>query len=70
MTLTLTVDNMHCEACVRRVTTVIQKKGADITVAVDLSASTVKVDGAPDAKAVVAALETAGYPVKAIQEAR
>lgn len=70
MTLTLSVQNMHCEACARRVTTVVQKKHPGAQVKVDLAADTVSIEGGVDAQAVVAALEDAGYPVKAIHEAR
>lgn len=70
MTLTLSVKNMHCEACARRVTTVIQKKQPAARVNVDLGAERVTVDGEVDAQTVVAALETAGYPVSHVNEAR
>ncbi len=70
MTLTLDVKNMHCEACAKRVRNVIAKKDPEAEVEVDLGAGKVAVRGGADVQTLVAALETAGYPVASVNDAR
>jgi copper chaperone len=59
---TLKVENIHCESCAKRVTTVIGKVAPDAAVTVDVPTGAVTVAGAADMPAVVAALDKAGYP--------
>lgn len=68
--LNLSVENMHCEACARRVTILIQRESPEAGVKVAISDKRVTVDGQVDTEALVAALAAAGYPVTAINETR
>ncbi|ORE88130.1 heavy metal translocating P-type ATPase [Aurantimonas sp. 22II-16-19i] len=62
--LTIAIEGMSCASCVRRVETALQRVEGVTAATVNLARATATVDfaGAPDAPAVVAALETAGYP--------
>lgn len=60
------IDSMTCGGCVRSVTKVIQALDAAAQVTADIPAHTVQVQTAATQAAVVAALEEAGYPAKAL----
>lgn len=57
-----TVQDMHCGACVRRITAAIQAVDADARVACDVAARQVQVSGGQAGAAVLAeAIRSAGY---------
>jgi copper chaperone len=58
------VEGMTCEHCVRAVTAAVSALPGVGGVTVDLTAGRVRVEGAPDAAAVKAAIEEEGYTVK------
>ncbi len=56
--ITLSIDGMHCGACVKRVTQTLQRVPETEVEEVRIGAARVQ---SPDAAAVVAALAKAGY---------
>lgn len=62
---TFSVTGMSCGHCVSAVTRAVQQVDAGANVQVDLDKQTVAVTGGASADAVKAAIEQAGYPVKA-----
>jgi copper chaperone CopZ len=56
--ITLSIDGMHCGACVKRVTQALQRVPETEVEEVRIGAARVK---SPDSAAVVAALSKAGY---------
>jgi copper chaperone len=60
------LDNIHCEACARRVTKAVAKVDANAAVEVDVGRGAVRVGNASASRAALAeALAAAGYPAKA-----
>ena len=62
-TTTWTVTGMTCEHCVASVTEEVGEVAGVDSLDVDLAAGRLTVSGQPDAAAVVAAVEEAGYAV-------
>ncbi len=62
MVQTLKIENMHCGACVRRVTMALKKIPGTAVEEVQIGAARVKTEAAPEV--VVAALAKAGYPAQ------
>lgn len=62
---TFSVTGMSCGHCVSAVTRAVQQVDAGANVHVDLDKQTVAVTSGASADAVKAAIEQAGYPVKA-----
>ncbi len=62
---TFSVTGMSCGHCVSAVTRAVQQVDAGANVQVDLDKQTVAVTSGASADAVKAAIEQAGYPVKA-----
>jgi len=62
---TFSVTGMSCGHCVSAVTRAVQQVDAGANVQVDLDKQTVAVISGASADAVKAAIEQAGYPVKA-----
>lgn len=65
MTLTLQVEGMTCQHCVRAVTAAIQARDPGAKVAVDLASGSVSVETALDRAAVAATVAGEGYQVAA-----
>ncbi len=63
--VTLTIDGMHCGACVRRVRTALEKVPGVGVSDVSIGKASLTLTGA-GLKDVVAALERAGYPARQI----
>jgi copper chaperone len=63
---TFSVEGMSCGHCVSAVTRAVQQVDAAASVQVDLSKQTVAVTSGSATDAVKAAIEQAGYPVKAV----
>ena len=63
---TFSVEGMSCGHCVSAVTRAVQQVDAAASVQVDLSKQTVTVTSGAATDAVKAAIEQAGYPVKAV----
>ncbi len=63
---TFSVEGMSCGHCVSAVTRAVQQVDAAANVQVDLSKQTVAVTTGATTDAVKAAIEQAGYPVKAV----
>lgn len=61
----LEVHGMSCEHCVASITSAVAPLPGVTSVDVALAAGTVRVEGTPDASAVAAAIEDAGYDVTA-----
>lgn len=61
--LSLTIDGMHCGACVRRVRTALEKVPGVGVSDVSIGKASVTLTGA-DLKDVLAALDQAGYPAR------
>jgi copper chaperone CopZ len=60
--VTLRVENMHCGACVRRVSQALEKVGGVTVDEVRIGAARVRAsDDVPDTS-IVSAIEKAGYP--------
>ena len=59
--ITLRIDGMHCGACIRRVTQVIQNAGPFPVEEVRIGAARFKAGQASDANVAIAALAKAGY---------
>ncbi len=62
--VTLSVTGMTCQNCVKHVTQALAAVPGVEQVAVDLESGTARVQGNPDAKALVAAVEEEGYEAK------
>ena len=62
---TFSVSGMSCGHCVSAVTRAVQQVDAGANVKVDLDKQTVAVTSGASADTVKAAIEQAGYPVKA-----
>ena len=60
--ITLSIDGMHCGACIRRVTQTLQRVPETEVEEVRIGAARVK---SPDVGAVTAALSKAGYTARA-----
>jgi len=63
MSMFLEVRGMSCGHCVAAITSAVTALPRVTGVEVDLAGAVVRVDGAPDAAAVAAAIEDAGYDV-------
>ena len=63
---TFSVEGMSCGHCVSAVTRAVQQVDAGANVQVDLSRQTVAVTSVASVDALKAAIEQAGYPVKAV----
>lgn len=63
---TFSVEGMSCGHCVAAVARAVQQVDANANVQVDLSKQTVAVTSSAATDAVKAAIEQAGYPVKAV----
>lgn len=63
---TFSVEGMSCGHCVSAVTRAVQQVDAGANVQVDLSHQTVAVTSGASVDALKAAIEQAGYPVKAV----
>jgi copper chaperone len=61
MSLVLEVRGMSCAHCVTAITSAVSALPGVTGVDVDLTGGTVRVDGTPDATAVAAAIDDAGY---------
>ena len=59
--MTLKIDGMHCDACVRRVTLTLEKMPGVTVGTVAIGSATVE---AADPEPVLAALQKAGYPAQ------
>lgn len=64
MATTYLVEGMSCGGCARSVTNAIQKAAPGTTVAVDLDAARVTVDGDAEEATVRDAVEKAGFDFK------
>ncbi|MEQ9334144.1 heavy-metal-associated domain-containing protein [Thalassobaculum sp.] len=62
MTASFKVQEIHCGACAKRVTTAIQAVQPGANVQVDIASGLVTVHPAGDAGAIVKAITDAGYP--------
>jgi copper ion binding protein len=65
MSMVLEVSGMTCDHCVSAITSAVSALPGVTAVDVDLQAGSVRVEGTPDADAVTAAIEDAGYDVAA-----
>ncbi len=63
--ITLTIEGMHCGACVRRVTQALQRVPGTTVEEVRIGAARVQSE---DPASLVAALAKAGYPAHAEQQ--
>jgi copper ion binding protein len=63
MSVLLEVHGMSCAHCVSSITSAVSPLPGVTAVDVALATGTVRVDGTPDAEAVAAAIEDAGYDV-------
>jgi copper chaperone len=63
---TFSVEGMSCGHCVSAVTRAVQQVDAGANVQVDLPRQTVAVTSGASVDALKAAIEQAGYPVKAV----
>jgi copper chaperone len=63
MSMVLEVHGMSCAHCVAAITSAVSPLPGVTGVDVALTAGTVRVDGTPDAAAVAAAIQDAGYEV-------
>lgn len=61
------VKGMTCQSCVNAVTHVVQRAAPEAKVAVDLHSGFVRVEGTPDERQVVDAIEEAGFDVAEIR---
>lgn len=64
MATTLTVSNMHCEACARRVATAIEKAEPGAEPKVDVASGKVTLPSVSDVASILASLDKAGYPAQ------
>lgn len=60
--LKLTIPNMTCGACEKRVRKALDKLGGVESVAIDLPSQTVEIAGSSQPAGVIDALRQAGYP--------
>lgn len=65
MSMVLEVSGMTCGHCVSAITSAVSALPGVTGIDVDLEAGSVRVEGTPDAAAVTAAIEDAGYDVAA-----
>ena len=65
MTTVFEVENVHCQACAKRIATAIEKVQPGARVAVDVAAGKVEVTPVANRSTIVDALEQAGYKLKA-----
>ncbi|EXF44540.1 copper-binding protein [Pseudomonas sp. BAY1663] len=68
-TSTLKVFGMSCGACARHVCEALEPLAGVTTVDVDLAAGLVRIVGTATRDALIAALDTAGYPAEAVADA-
>jgi copper chaperone CopZ len=68
-TVELQVEAMTCESCIKHVSAALMPLNGVQSVQVDLQTGRVRVTGAADSKALVAALDDAGYPAKVAKAA-
>jgi copper chaperone CopZ len=67
-TLNLTIEGMHCGACVRRVTSALQSVEGVTVNSVEVGSATVAFDAAKtSAHAITAALDRNGFPARVEQ---
>jgi copper chaperone CopZ len=59
---TFKVENMHCDACARRVEKAVEKAQPGSRVTVDVKAGRVTVERAADPGRIAASISAAGYP--------
>jgi copper chaperone len=57
------VEGLHCEGCAKSVSKAIQSVASGAQVKVDVAGGLIEVAGAADSRAVVGAIEKAGYKV-------
>ncbi|MBC8792108.1 MAG: copper chaperone [Tagaea sp. CACIAM 22H2] len=62
MATVLNVDNMHCGGCVKSVTRAIKNVAPAVEVVADVARRTVEIRGIADIKAILHALDDAGFP--------
>jgi len=62
-TLTVTVPDMACSACVNTITQAVQALDATATVQADVTAKTVAIEAQAEAEALTQAIVQAGYTV-------
>jgi copper chaperone len=62
MATILNVENMHCGGCVKSVTRAIKNVAPTVEVAADVARRTVEIRGIADIKAIMRALDDAGFP--------
>jgi copper chaperone len=67
MTIEFQVEGMSCQHCVAAVTNAIREHDAAALVQVDLAAGRVVVDSAQTVDELTAAIDEAGYMVKAVE---
>jgi copper chaperone len=60
--LLLKLNDMSCGHCVSTVEKTVKGVDAGARIGTDLAAKTVRIEGAADPAAIVAALDEAGYP--------
>ncbi|BBY52140.1 putative metal-binding protein [Mycolicibacterium arabiense] len=65
MSMVIEVSGMTCGHCVSAITSAVSALPGVTGVDVDLQAGSVRIEGTPDAGAVTAAIEDAGYDVAA-----
>jgi len=63
--ITLAIDGMHCGGCVKRVRAALDKVPGVAVTEVAIGKATVTLESAAEAD-VLAALDKAGYPAKAV----
>jgi len=64
MATILTVEAMHCQSCVRRVTNAIRSVAPDSKIEIDVPARRVVLDSAENLAQIEKALADAGYPAQ------
>lgn len=62
----LNVEGMHCEACARRVTKIVQGEEPTAQVTIDLAQGRVSIQSARNAASLAAAITEGGYPAKPV----
>lgn len=60
------IDNMTCGGCVRRVTEAVQSVDSAATVTANVGEHRVDIQSTSTQQALIAALESAGYPAKPV----
>jgi copper chaperone len=66
MTIEFQVEGMSCQHCIAAVTNAVREHDAAAQVQVDLASGRVVIDSAQSADALKAAIDEAGYTVKAV----